>query len=280
MERFADCHKRVDVLPLGSGALAGTSYPLDRHFVAQELGFSALSENSLDAVSDRDFAVEFLSACSITMMHLSRFSEDIILWMSQEFKFIELDDAYTTGSSIMPQKKNPDVAELTRGKTARVYGDLNSLLVLLKGLPLSYNRDLQEDKEPLFDAIDTVESALTVFQGMLATARFNKDRMYQATQRDFSTATDLADYLVRQNVPFRRAHEIVGKLVAYCLDNGKDLTELSVDELKMQAPEASEEALKVLSVESSVDSRKVYGGTGRSDVERQLAAAKELLPVD
>jgi argininosuccinate lyase len=198
----------------------------------------------------------------------------MVLWSSQEFKFVELDDAFTSGSSIMTQKKNPDVAELTRGKVGRVYGDLFAMLTILKGLPLSYNRDLQEDKEPLFDAIDTVEPALSVFQGMLATARFNTERMYQATQKDFSTATDLADYLVRQNIPFRRAHEMVGKLVAYCLDQNKDLTELTVDELKEAAPEASEEALEVLSVESSVNSRKVYGGTGRSDVERQLKAAK------
>jgi argininosuccinate lyase len=277
MERFADCHKRVDVLPLGSGALAGTSYPLDRHFVAQELGFSALSENSLDAVSDRDFAVEFLSACSITMMHLSRFSEDIILWMSQEFKFIELDDAYTTGSSIMPQKKNPDVAELTRGKTARVYGDLNSLLVLLKGLPLSYNRDLQEDKPALFATYDRLVPCLRMAAAMVSTMQLNKARMLAACQDGFLNATDLADYLAVKGLPFRKAHEVVGAVVRYSIEHGKRLEDLSLDELRSFCELIEQDVFSVLPIERCVARRTSIGGTSPEVTPMQLSQAMSVL---
>lgn len=276
-QRFADCRIRVDVLPLGSGALAGTGFPIDREFVAVELGFAAVSENSLDAVSDRDFVSEFIADAAIAMTHLSRFAEELVLWSSPEFGFVELDDSVTTGSSIMPQKKNPDAAELTRGKTGRVFGDLIAILTLQKGLPLSYNRDLQEDKEPLFDAVDTLRGALRVFVPMVETAEFKPDRMRQALARDFSTATDLADYLAQKGSPFRQAHEIVGKLVAECIASGRGLEDLSLDELKKLVPDASEEALKLLQPEASVAARSTPGGTARSSVESQLQAARAIL---
>lgn len=275
--RFADCLKRVNVLPLGSGALAGTTFPIDREYVAKELGFSAISENSIDAVSDRDFVTEFVAASAITMTHLSRFSEDIILWNTAEFGFVELDDSVTTGSSIMPQKKNPDCAELTRGKSARVIGDLVSLLALQKGLPLAYNRDLQEDKEPLFDAVDTVQMSLKVFTLMIETAKFNREKMASGAGEAFSTATDLADHLVRRGVAFRQAHEQVGKLVAYCIDQGKDLSALTIDEIRRFAPEAGDEAAAELTVESSIASRAVPGGTAAEQVRAQIAKAKGIL---
>ncbi len=275
--RLIDCQRRVDVLPLGSGALAGTTFPIDREFVANELKFSAVSDNSMDSVADRDFIAEFLSAASILMVHLSRFSEEIIIWNTSEFGFIALDDSVTTGSSIMPQKKNPDVAELVRGKSARVIGDLVSLLTLQKGLPLAYNRDLQEDKEPLFDAVDTVSMSLRAFTIMIETAEFNRERMHKAAGEAYSTATDLADYLVRKGVPFRTAHEQVGALVSYCVQNKKELTDLTADEIRQFAPDASDDAILQLSAEASVESRKAFGGTASSEVRRQIEKAKSLL---
>lgn len=275
--RLADCRRRADVLPLGSGALAGTGFPIDREFLARELGFPRISENSLDAVSDRDFASEFLAAAAIAMTHLSRFAEELVLWSSPEFGFVELDDSVTTGSSVMPQKKNPDAAELVRGKAGRVFGDLLAVLTMQKGLPLAYNRDLQEDKEPLFDAADTLRGALTVFTKMIETARFKADRMRNALKGDFSTATDLADYLVRTGMPFRRAHEVVGQLVAGCIASGRDLFDLTLDDLRKLAPDATEQALQVLRPEESVAARSVPGGTARETVEKQLEAARAAL---
>ena len=275
--RMLDCLKRVDVLPLGSGALAGTTFPIDREYVAQQLGFASVSDNSMDSVADRDFISEFISAAAIIMTHLSRFSEEFIIWNTSEFKFVELDDSVTTGSSIMPQKKNPDIAELVRGKSARVIGDLVSLLTLQKGLPLAYNRDLQEDKEPLFDAVDTVQMSLQAFTLMLETAKFNKDRMYKAAGEAYSTATDLADHLVRQGVPFRTAHEQVGSLVAYCVENGKELYDLNIEEIHQFAPDAADDVASELTVESSVAARKAYGGTALSEVKRQIEKARGLL---
>lgn len=275
--RFADCRKRADVLPLGSGALAGTGFPIDREFVAKELGFSRISENSLDAVSDRDFASEFLAATAIAMTHLSRFAEELVIWSSPEYGFVELDDSVTTGSSIMPQKKNPDAAELTRGKTGRVFGDLVAILTLQKGLPLSYNRDLQEDKEPLFDAADTLRGALRVFIPMVATAQFKTAKMRESLRGDFSTATDLADYFVRVGMPFRRAHEVVGRLVAECISSGRVLEELTLDDLKKIVPESTDKALNLLQPENSAAVRSVPGGASRSAVEKQLQAARAAL---
>ncbi len=273
--RFIDCRKRVDVLPLGSGALAGTGFNIDREMVARELGFASISENSLDAVSDRDFVSEFLAAASIAMTHLSRFSEELVLWSSFEFGFVELDDSVTTGSSIMPQKKNPDAAELTRGKTGRVFGDLMAILTVQKGLPLSYNRDLQEDKEPLFDAADTLRGALSVFIPMIATAKFNSAKMKMRLEGDFSTATDLADYLVRTGMPFRQAHEIVGKLVAECLSSNHGLEKLSLEDLRRIEPLLGEDARRILQPAASAESRSVPGGTGLSAVQKQLQKARE-----
>lgn len=279
-ERLADCKKRVDVLPLGSGALAGTTFPIDRESVAKELGFARISDNSIDAVSDRDFIAEFLSVASIIMVHLSRLSEEIVLWSGPEFGFIELDDAFTTGSSIMPQKKNPDVAELVRGKTGRVFGDLVAILTLQKGLPLSYNRDLQEDKEPLFDAVDTVKAALSIYSEMLRTAQFKTERMASAARGDFSTATDLADYLVRKGVPFRKAHELVGKLVAKCIKEGRILEDLSAADLQAEIPEADAKALTLLTPETSAAARNVSGGTGTAAVEEEIRAAERAIEGD
>ncbi|MCL4499343.1 MAG: argininosuccinate lyase [Chloroflexi bacterium] len=275
--RMLDCLKRLDVLPLGSGALAGTTFPIDREYVAKQLGFDSVSDNSMDSVADRDFIVEFLSSAAMLMVHLSRFAEELIIWNTSEFKFVELDDSVTTGSSIMPQKKNPDVAELVRGKSARVIGDLVTLLTLQKGLPLAYNRDLQEDKEPLFDAVDTVTMSLQVFALMLDTARFNADRMYKAAGEAFSTATDLADHLVRAGVPFRTAHEQVGSLVAYCVGEGKELFDLTIDEIRRFAPEASDDVASELTVEASVAARKATGGTALSEVKRQIEKARRIV---
>ncbi len=275
--RFVDSCVRLNVLPLGAGALAGTTFPIDRQFVAKALGFDSVADNSIDAVSDRDWASEFLSACAILMTHLSRFSEEFIIWNTSEFGFVELDDSVTTGSSIMPQKKNPDVAELVRGKSSRVIGALMSILTLQKGLPLAYNRDLQEDKEQLFDAVDTVESSLKVFALMLSTARFDKQRMHKAAGEAFSTATDLADALVRQGVPFRTAHEQVGSLVAYCIENKKELFDLSLEEIKRFAPEVPDDIASMLTVEASVAARSATGGTALSEVKRQIRKARGLL---
>ncbi|MCL6630567.1 MAG: argininosuccinate lyase, partial [Armatimonadetes bacterium] len=231
-ERLGDCYKRTDVLPLGSGAIAGTSFPIDRYYVAELLGFSRISENSMDAVSDRDFVAELLGTVAILGMHLSRFAEEIIIWNTREFAFIELDDSVATGSSLMPQKKNPDVAELIRGKTGRLYGNLLAILTVMKGIPLTYNKDMQEDKEPLFDSVNTILESLRVLRILLESTEFQVDRMAAMTLGDFSTATDLADYLVRQGVPFRTAHEVVGKIVGYCVKSGRFLEQLSLEELR------------------------------------------------
>lgn len=269
-ERFTDCFKRVNVMPLGAGALAGSPYPLDRDFVAKELGFSRPTDNSIDSVSDRDFCIEFCAAASILMMHLSRFSEELILWSSQEFGFIELSDAFSTGSSIMPQKKNPDVPELVRGKTGRVYGNLTALLTVMKGLPLAYNKDIQEDKEALFDTIDTVKDCLRVFSPMLAAMRINKERMLDATKHGFLTATDAADYLVKKGIPFRESHHIVGSIVAYCIKTSQGLEDLSLDEWKGFSKMFDKDIKKVISVEASANSRKTKGGTALETVKKRL----------
>ncbi len=274
--RFSDCYVRTDVSPLGSAALAGAAYPLDREFVAAELGMSAISRNSLDAVSDRDFVVEYLAAAALCAVHLSRLAEEIILWSTAEFGFIELDDAYSTGSSIMPQKKNPDMAELVRGKSGRMIGHLTAALIMLKGLPLTYNKDMQEDKEGLFDAVDTLTNSLKVFEGMLVTMRIKGGTMYKAAQGSFATATDYADYLVGKGLPFREAHEVVGKMVRDCLDKSKTFAELSLEELKAFAPQFEEDALKI-TVESSLAARQVDGGTAPAQVTAAIENATTLL---
>ncbi len=279
-ERLADCEVRINRLPLGAGALAGTGFPIDRHRVARSLEFDAVLPNSLDAVSDRDFALEFLAFAAILMMHLSRLAEEIILWNSPEFGFILLDDAVTTGSSIMPQKKNPDVAELARGKTGRVYGDLLALLTVMKGLPLAYNKDMQEDKEPLFDAVDTLRLVVPAMGRTLATAHFRAERMAAATAGDFSTATDLADLLVRRGLPFREAHEVVGNLVRHCIGTSMTLEDLDAATLARFSPLLQadpEAALAVLSVRNSVGTRRSYGGTAPEAVSAQLNEAKQRL---
>ena len=274
-ERFKDTLKRVNVSPLGSAALAGTSYPLDREFTAKLLGFNGVTRNSMDAVSDRDFVAETIFNCAMVMMHLSRLSEELVLWSTEEFGFIELPDAFCTGSSIMPQKKNPDVSELTRGKTGRVYGDLITILTVLKGLPLTYNRDLQEDKEPLFDAIDTVKMALRVNEKIVSGMKPRKERMREQAKKGFSLATDVADYLAKKGVPFREAHEIVGRIVAYCLDEGKELQTLSLDEFKKFSDKFDEDILSLMSVEGSINSRNIIGGTAREQVELEIKEIKE-----
>jgi argininosuccinate lyase len=273
--RFEDCGARADELPLGSGALAGVPYPIDRAQVARDLGFSRITRNSLDAVSDRDFAVEFLAAAALLMAHLSRLAEEVVLWTSAEFGFITLDDAFATGSSIMPQKKNPDVAELVRGKTGRVYGDLIALLTILKGLPLSYNRDLQEDKPPLFDAADTVLACLDVVRGMVATWTVNADRMAGAVSDD-ALATDFADYLVRKGLPFRQAHEVAGRLVRLAEERGVSLRSLSADDLRQHSPLFGDD-LGAIDVAASIAGRDVPGGTAPARVTAALAEARQWL---
>ncbi|HEX5325022.1 MAG TPA: argininosuccinate lyase [Capsulimonadaceae bacterium] len=275
--RLADAYVRTDVLPLGAGALAGTSYPIDREFVAKELGFARISENSLDAVSDRDFAIETLSTLSLIMVHLSRLCEELILWNSQEFGFVTMGDNVTTGSSIMPQKKNPDVAELIRGKAGRVVGDLVSLLTVMKGLPLAYNKDMQEDKEPLFDGVDTANICLKTLLILLKNLKFNGERMAAALRGDFSTATDLADYLVRQGLPFREAHEVVGKIVLGCAQRNKTLEDLSADDLKSFHPLFAKALKDLTSARASADCRNTAGGTGREAVLSQVESAKAAL---
>ncbi|QBS37488.1 argininosuccinate lyase [Thermaerobacter sp. FW80] len=275
--RLADARRRTGWCPLGAAALAGTGFPLDRERVARELGFARVYPNSMDAVSDRDYLLEFLAAGSILAMHLSRLCEELVLWSSEEFGFIELADTYCTGSSIMPQKKNPDVAELVRSKTGRVYGALFSLLTVMKGLPLTYNRDLQEDKPGVFDALDTLEAALPLCAGMIRTMRVRADRMEAALERDFSAATDLADYLVERGVPFREAHRIVGELVLHCIRAGRRLQDLTLDDLRSHSPLFGPEALGRLSPRAVVEARKLYGGTARQAVERQLAEARAIL---
>ena len=272
--RLRDCLKRVDVCPLGSAALAGTSFPIDRHMTAKELGFKDISKNSMDAVSDRDFALEYLFCLSMIMMHLSRLSEELVLWASAEFSYVELPDAYCTGSSIMPQKKNPDVPELVRGKTGRVYGDLVSLLTVLKGLPLTYNRDLQEDKECVFDATDTVDICLRAMIGIIENMKPIEKNIDRDLRGGFLTATDLADYLVRKGLPFRQAHEVVGKVVSYCIANNKELDGLSLKELQTFSNLIEEDVFDVLSVRGSALSRNSYGGTGQEAVEQALKQAE------
>jgi argininosuccinate lyase len=274
--RFNDCLKRVDVLPLGSGALAGVAYDIDREFLAKELGFAQISKNSIDAVSDRDFIVEFEAAAGICMMHISRLAEEIVLWSSAEFDFIELDDAYTTGSSIMPQKKNPDVAELARGKTGRVYGHLMALLTTLKGLPLAYNRDMQEDKEGLFDTVDTLLATLEVFTSMVRTLRVKPENTLKAAGRGYILATDLADYLVGKGEAFRTAHEIVAKLVSYAIGKGKTFAELDIKEFKKFSLLFAADVRKI-TLESSIAARNVSGGTAPEQVKRALAKARRLI---
>ena len=270
MERLQLCYEHADLMPLGAGALAGTTYPIDRHFVAEQLGFANLYENSIDAVSDRDYILEFLSFASVCMMHLSRLSEELIFWSSTEFSFVELDDAFCTGSSIMPQKKNPDVAELVRGKTGRIYGHLLAMLTAAKGLPLAYNKDLQEDKEGLFDAVDTLKTSLVIYGAMLQNVSVNREAMLAALRRDFSNATDMADYLVKKGLPFRQAHEVVGKTVFYCIDNGKVLTDLTMEEFTNFSPLFAEDILEVLKIENCVAARRSYGGTAPEAVEQAI----------
>jgi argininosuccinate lyase len=279
-ERLADCLKRINVLPLGAAALAGTGLPIDREFVARELGFPTISKNSMDTVSDRDFIVEFLSVCSLIQIHLSRFSEELVLWASQEFSFVEIADRFCTGSSIMPQKKNPDIPELIRGKSGRTVGNLMALLTVLKGLPLTYNRDLQEDKEPVFDSVDTVSHSLALTVDLLGGLVFNREILSEATRSGFLTATDLADYLVLKNVPFRQAHAIVGSVVAYCLEKSKELADLDLMELEMFSEAIGQDVFEVLSVDGSVNSRTSAGGTAASEVEKALAAAEADLGIE
>ena len=275
--RLRDCLGRVDVMPLGAGALAGSPYNLDRLYTAKLLGFKKVTENSLDAVSDRDFTIEFIAASSIMMMHLSRFAEELILWSSEEFGFIEFSDAFSTGSSIMPQKKNPDMAELARGKVGRVYGNLTTLLTVMKALPLAYNKDMQEDKEPLFDTVDTVKAVLGVFAPMVKSMKVNKTRMRLATIGGFLTATDVADYLTKKGMPFRKAHEISGKAVRFAIDNGKALDELGMKEWKKLSSLFDDGILKAVTVESSIKARKVSGGTGTASVAAQIKRAEREL---
>ena len=273
-DRLSDCRRRINVMPLGSGALAGTTYPLDREFVAKKLGFDSVTVNSLDGVSDRDFVCELAFDLSVIMMHLSRLSEEIILWSSHEFSFIELDDAYSTGSSIMPQKKNPDVAELVRGKTGRVYGSLMGLLTMMKGLPLAYNKDMQEDKEQIFDAIDTVKMCLPVFSKMLLTMRVKRDNMLRGAKGGFTNATDVADYLVKHGLPFRDAHAVVGKMVAYCIENGKVIDDLSMEEFKKFSDLIEDDIYNEISLETCVNQRKLIGGPAYDTVKHIIDSYK------
>jgi argininosuccinate lyase len=280
LTRLRHAYEAADVLVLGSAALAGTTYPLDREYVAQRLGFSAVSPNSMDAVSDRDFLLDLIYACAVCQTHLSRLAEEIVLWSTDEFGFITLDDEFSTGSSIMPQKKNPDFAELVRGKTGRVFGDLQSLLVTLKGLPLAYNKDMQEDKEPAFDAIDTLAMSLRAMEGMLSTVRINAERMRSSARGGFMAATDVADYLVGKGVPFRDAHEIVGRLVLACEREGRTLQDLSAAEFAAHAPHFGDDVLKAVDIDELVALRVTVGGTGHDAVRAQLDAARDALAAD
>jgi len=275
--RFRDCGARADALPLGAGALAGTAFPVDREALARDLGFRAVTPNSLDAVSDRDYLLEFLAAAAVAGMHLSRLAADLTLWATAEFGFVEFSDAFATGSSIMPQKKNPDVAELVRGKSGRLYGNLVAVLTTLKGLPLAYNSDLQEDKEPFFDSVDTLEAVLAVLPPMLASLTFRTDRMRRAAGEHFATATDLADYLVRKGLPFREAHAVVGRVVRYALDEGKGLEDLGLDELRRFSPRIDGDVKDAITVDASLRARAVTGGTAPDAVRRALALARALV---
>jgi len=275
--RLSDISKRLNISPLGSGALAGTTYPLDREYTSSLLGFDGPCLNSMDGVSDRDYLIELLGALSIIMMHLSRFCEEIIIWNSNEYRFIEIDDSYSTGSSIMPQKKNPDIAELIRGKTGRVYGALMSILTVMKGLPLAYNKDMQEDKELSFDAIDTVKGCLALFDGMLSTMKFNNSNMEASAKNGFTNATDAADYLVCKGVPFRDAHGIIGQLVLYCLDKNLALEDLSLDEFKQFSSAFEEDIYEAISLESCVNKRNTAGAPGEDAIARVIAMNEEYL---
>ncbi len=276
-QRLLDCRKRMNVMPLGSGALAGTTYPLDREFVASELGFNSITQNSLDGVSDRDFVIELASCFSIIMMHLSRFSEELILWSSHEFSFVEMDDAFSTGSSIMPQKKNPDVAELIRGKTGRVYGHLMGLLTTMKGIPLAYNKDMQEDKEPIFDALDTIKLCLPVFCDMIATMKINKANMLKGAKGGFTNATDLADYLVKKGLPFREAHGVVGQMVFYAISHNKDLDDFSMEEFKEFSHIIEDDIYNAISMQTCVNDRNIPGGPAVDTVKKAISKAKEYI---
>ena len=275
--RLKDIYERMNYCPLGSGALAGTTYPLNRQMTAELLGFYGPTLNSMDGVSDRDYLIEFLSALSIIMMHLSRFSEEIIIWNSNEYRFVEIDDAYSTGSSIMPQKKNPDIAELVRGKTGRVYGALNSLLTTMKGIPLAYNKDMQEDKEFSFDAMDTVKGCIALFNGMLKTMRFNKDVMRNSAKNGFTNATDLADYLVKHGVPFRDAHGIVGQVVLYCLEKDCAIDDLTLEELKGFSPAFQQDVYDAISMETCVNTRYTIGAPSKTAMEQVIQMEEEYL---
>lgn len=275
--RLFDSYKRLDEMPLGSGALATSTYPIDREFVASELGFSKITLNSLDSVSDRDYAIETLSALSLIMMHLSRFSEEIILWCTGEFNFIELDDSYSTGSSIMPQKKNPDVAELVRGKTGRVYGDLMTLLTVMKGIPLAYNKDMQEDKEALFDGLDTALLSLQTFNGMIKTMKVKKANMKKSASGGFTNATDVADYLVKKGIAFRNAHEIVGKIVLHCIDKDIAIDDLSMEEFKNFSPIFEEDIYNAIDLLTCVEERSVIGGPSSLSVKMQIEVLKKFI---
>ena len=275
--RLHDIYERMNYCPLGSGALAGTTYPLDREYTAELLGFYGPTLNSMDGVSDRDYLIEFLSACATIMMHLSRFSEEIIIWNSNEYQFVEIDDAYSTGSSIMPQKKNPDIAELVRGKTGRVYGALMSLLTTMKGIPLAYNKDMQEDKELSFDAMDTVKGCIALFTGMLATMKFNKGKMRLSANNGFTNATDAADYLVNNGVPFRDAHGIVGRLVLHCIDKGISLDEMSLEEYQEISPVFKEDIYEAISMKNCVEKRNTIGAPGAEVMTKVLALHKKYL---
>ena len=276
LSRFDDCLARTDWMPLGCGALAGTTYNTDRGFLKEELGFANICPNSMDAVSDRDFAIEFLSCCSICAMHLSRFCEELIIWNSPDFGWVEMDDAFATGSSIMPQKKNPDMAELVRGKTGRVYGDLVALLTVMKGLPLAYNKDMQEDKEPVFDAYDTLKASLVIFTEMLATTSFNKEKMALSTKNGFMNATDAADYLVSKGLPFRECHEIIGKMVLYCIQNKTAIEDLTIEELKQFSEIFEADVYEKVSVKACIEGKKSEGSTSWESVKKQLADIKTL----
>ena len=275
--RLCDCAKRTNVMPLGSGALAGTTYPLDREFVADKLGFDAITMNSLDGVSDRDFVLELASCLSILVMHMSRFSEELILWSSNEFSFVEMDDAFSTGSSIMPQKKNPDVAELIRGKTGRVYGNLMGLLTMMKGIPLAYNKDMQEDKEQIFDSIDTVKLCLPVFCDMISTMKVNVKNMYEGAKGGFTNATDAADYLVKKGLPFRDAHAVIGNMVFYCIEHNKAIDDLTMDEMKSFSDIIEEDIYEAVSMTTCVNDRSVIGGPAKSVTLEAIKKAEEFI---
>jgi argininosuccinate lyase len=279
-DRFRDCRRRADVMPLGAAALAGAAFPIEREALARDLGFSAPSANSMDAVADRDFIVEFLSHAAIVGMHLSRLSADLTLWATAEFGFVEFSDAFATGSSIMPQKKNPDVAELIRGKTGRLYGNLQAALVTMKGLPLTYNSDMQEDKIPLFDTVDTLEAMLRVLPPMLDSLTFRVERMRELAGALYSTATDLADYLVRKGLPFRDAHEMVGQTVRYAIGHGKELAELTLEEFRRIAPLVDGDVYEAITVDASLRARAVVGGTAPEAVRRQIDEARKLVAPD